>query len=209
MTLLNDLINRCPALAVCEPDIQNAIRLLIKTFRDGGKLLMCGNGGSASDCEHIVGELMKDFMVSRKIPENTRKKILASAPGNGEYIAEHLQGALPAISLTSHMSFISAFSNDKAADLAFAQQVYGYGKPEDCFMGLSTSGNSKNIVYAAETAKALEIKTIALTGATGGVLGGVCDVVIKSPSHITPIIQEHHVSIYHTVCMILEETFFL
>ena len=208
MTLLNDLMNRCPGLIVCKLDIQSAVELLTKTYQDGGKLLLCGNGGSSSDCEHIVGELMKNFMVNRKITESARKKFLASASRNGEYIANHLQGALPAISLGSHTSLVSAFSNDTAADLAFAQQVYGYGKPEDCFLGISTSGNSANIVYAAETAKALGLKTIALTGAAGGMLGEVCDVAIKAPSNVTPHVQEHHVSIYHTVCMILEETFF-
>ena len=207
MKPLNDMLEKYPALTVCEEDIQKAFALIKETYKTGGKLLLCGNGGSSADSEHIVGELMKSFMKTRKIPDEIRAKIKKSAK-HWEYISQNLQGALPAISLVSQSSIISAFSNDVAADIVFAQQVYGYAKPNDCFIGISTSGNAKNILYAAETAKAMDMKTIALTGISGGELKGVCDVTIKAPSSVTPEIQEYHLPIYHTLCMMIEQEFF-
>ena len=189
-----------------EEDLEKAFSLIKDTYKNGGKLLVCGNGGSAADSEHIVGELMKGFMLNRKIPAEARQKFKATE--NGDYISNNLQGALPAISLVSQSAIISAFANDVAADMAFAQQVYGYGKPGDSFLGLSTSGNAKNVIYAAETAKALGLHTIALTGQTGGHLQNICDVTIKAPSQSTPIIQEYHLPIYHKLCMMLEAEFF-
>ena len=207
MKPLTDMLEKYPALAPCQADIQKAFAFIKDTYKNGGKLLICGNGGSAADSEHIVGELMKGFMKSRKIPNEIRDKIKKSA-NHWEYISQNLQGALPAISLVSQSSIISAFSNDVAADMVFAQQVYGYAKPGDCLIGISTSGNAKNILYAAETAKAFDMKTIALTGESGGKLKEVCDVTIKAPSNNTPEIQEYHLPIYHTLCMMIEEEFF-
>ena len=207
MEPLTDMLKKYPALASCKADIQKAFALIKETYKAGGKLLICGNGGSAADSEHIVGELMKGFMKSRKIPNEVQDKIKKQAL-NWEYISQNLQGALPAISLVSQSSIISAFSNDVAADMVFAQQVYGYAKPGDCLIGISTSGNAKNILYAAETAKAMDMKTIALTGESGGKLKGVCDVAIKAPSSSTPEIQEYHLPIYHTLCMMIEREFF-
>jgi len=202
------MIKEHPALVVCEENILQAYELLKITYEKGGKVLVCGNGGSAADSEHIVGELMKGFMLPRKIPANMQAKIKLAAATNGDYISDNLQGALPAISLVSQSAIISAYANDIAADMIFAQQVYGYGKAEDCFIGLSTSGNAKNVLYAAETAKALGLKTIAFTGQSGGMLKDVCDVTIRVPSDSTPRIQEYHLPIYHTLCMMVEEAFF-
>ena len=189
-------------------DLEKAFSLIKATYQNGGKLLVCGNGGSAADSEHIVGELMKGFMLNRKISGHVRKKIKEVSKGNGDYISDNLQGALPAISLVSQSALISAFSNDVAPDMVFAQQVFGYGKPGDSLLGLSTSGNSKNVVYAAETAKAMGLYTIAFTGEDGGILKDICDCTIKAPSPCTPIIQEYHLPIYHRLCMMLEEEFF-
>ena len=191
-----------------QESLDKAFLLLKATYKGGGKLLVCGNGGSAADSEHIVGELMKGFMLSRKIPQGMRGKITSVAKANGNYISNNLQGALPAISLVSQSALISAYSNDMAPDMVFAQQVYGYGRQGDTFLGLSTSGNSKNVVYAAETAKALGMNTIAFTGKSGGLLKDICDCTIAAPSEITPVIQEYHLPIYHKLCMMLEEEFF-
>ena len=204
---LKNMITRYPALAVCEKDIQKAFELIGKSYKNNGKLLVCGNGGSAADSGHIVGELMKGFMLKREIPEEIKQKIYKMAP-NGAYICQNLQGALPAVSLVSEFPLITAFANDMAADMIFAQQVYGHGKAGDCLICISTSGNAKNVLYAAETAKAIDMNTIALTGELGGDLKKICDVSICAPSNVTPEIQEYHLPIYHTLCMMLEEEFF-
>ena len=208
MEALMALLRKYPALEICKADIEKAFLLIKDTYQKGGKLLVCGNGGSAADSEHIVGELMKGFMLDRKISESTRVRIKEVSETNGDYISDNLQGALPAISLVSHSALISAFSNDIAPDMIFAQQVFGYGKPGDSFLGLSTSGNSKNVIYAAETARALGMHTIAFTGKSGGSLKQICDCTILAPSKSTPAIQEYHLPIYHTLCMMLEYEFF-
>ena len=209
MEVLTNLLHKYPALDVCKADIGKAFLLIKDTYQRGGKLLVCGNGGSAADSEHIVGELMKGFMLDRKISESARAKIKEVSKVNGDYIGENLQGALPAISLVSHTALISAFSNDMAPDMIFAQQVFGYGKPEDSFLGLSTSGNSKNVIYAAETAKAIGMHTIAFTGKSGGSLKDICDCTVLVPSESTPVIQEYHLPVYHALCMMLECEFFM
>ena len=208
MQALSNMLAEHPALIPCRKDIEAAFTILKTTYENGGKALVCGNGGSAADSEHIVGELMKGFMLARKLPEEICNKIKAASGGNGDYICNNLQGALPAISLVSQSALISAFSNDIAADMVFAQQVYGYGKAGDSFIGLSTSGNAKNVLYAAQVAKAVGLKTIAFTGQTGGALKDVCDVCICVPSTITPRVQEYHLPVYHTLCVMLEEVFF-
>ena len=161
MSQLYDMLRKYLSLVECETSILSAFTLIKETYQNGGKLLICGNGRSSADSEHIVGELMKEFILKRKIPESDSAKIKAASNANGEYICANLQGALPAISLVSQSSIISAYSNDVASDMVFAQQVYGYAKQGDCFIGISTSGSSKNVVYAAETAKAMSMKTIA------------------------------------------------
>jgi len=191
-----------------QKELEKAFELISDTYRNGGKLLVCGNGGSAADSEHIVGELMKGFMLRREIPAEMREKLRAASEANGDYIGDNLQGALPAISLVSQTSIMTAFANDVAADMVFAQQVYGYGRPGDSFLGLSTSGNSKNVILAAEVAKALGMHTIAFTGQSGGRLKEICDCTLCAPSDITPTIQEHHLPMYHALCMMLEKEFF-
>ena len=205
---LNNMLIKYPALTCCKADIEKAYLMIKETFANGGKVLVCGNGGSAADSEHIVGELMKGFMQPRKMPDTMREKFNKGC-ANAEYLCYNLQGALPAISLVSHTSLMTAFSNDVAPDMVFAQQVFGYAKPGDCFIGLSTSGNSQNVILAADVAKVMDAKTIAFTGRTGGKLAGACDVTIKAPSDSTPEIQEYHLPIYHTICMMVERDFFV
>ena len=205
---MNEMLKKHPLLAICKEDILEAFSIMSKSFHGGGKLLVCGNGGSAADSEHIVGELMKGFLQRRKIPDSARKKIMEVSPENGALISERLQSALPAISLVSQTSLVSAFANDVDPSLVFAQQVYGYGKAGDVFFGISTSGNSKNVLYAAEVAKAMGLKTIALTGESGGLLKNICDCTIKAPSSSTSEIQEFHLPIYHNLCLMLETEFF-
>ena len=211
---VDTLIARYPALDVCGTDIRAAIEALVNSYRAGGKLIVCGNGGSASDAEHIVGELMKGFLLPRHLDEHILAKLHeacdATDPRTVDYFMQNLQGALPAISLPSQLAISTAFSNDQAPDLTFAQQVLGLGKPEDVLIGITTSGNSKNILYAFRLAKALGLTTIALTGASGGncVTGGYADIVIKAPEEETFKIQEYHLPIYHTICIAVEEEFF-
>ena len=208
------LIARYPALESCAADIRAAIAALCACYRAGGKLIVCGNGGSAADAEHIVGELMKGFLLPRHLDENILAKLHeacdATDPMTIDYFMQNLQGALPAISLPSQLAISTAFSNDQAPDLTFAQQVLGLGKPEDVLIGITTSGNSKNVLYAFRMAKALGLTTIALTGASGGncVTGGYADIVIKAPEEETFKIQEYHLPIYHTICIAVEEEFF-
>ena len=211
---VDTLIARYPALEVCGTDIRASIEALVTSYRAGGKLIVCGNGGSASDAEHIVGELMKGFLLPRHLDEHILAKLHeacdATDPRTVDYFMQNLQGALPAISLPSQLAISTAFSNDQAPDLTFAQQVLGLGKPEDVLLGITTSGNSSNVLYAFRMAKALGLTTIALTGASGGkcVTGGYADIVIKAPDDETYKIQEYHLPIYHTLCIAVEEEFF-
>ena len=211
---VDTLIARYPALAVCAADVRAAVETLVDSWRAGGKLIVCGNGGSASDAEHIVGELMKGFLLPRRLGEDLLEKLHAvcdaTDPKTVDYLMQNLQGALPAISLPSQLAISTAFSNDQAPDLTFAQQVLGLGKPEDVLLGITTSGNSKNVLYAFRMAKALGMKTIALTGASGGkcVSGGYADITIKAPADETYMIQEYHLPSYHALCIAVEEEFF-
>lgn len=205
---LNQLIVKYPDLEPCHSDIQEAFEAIKQSFEQGGKMLLAGNGGSAADCEHVVGELMKGFMSPRQLPNNQRAKLMMHGEEQGAYLADHLQGALPAISLVSHTAYATAFNNDVAADMVFAQQVFGYGRPEDTLVVFSTSGNSSNIVHAVQVAKSIGVTTIALTGEGGGRLKELCDVMIRVPYRSTPDIQERHLPIYHVLCMMLEEAFF-
>ena len=211
---VDTLITRYPALAACAADVRAAVEALVDSYRAGGKLIVCGNGGSASDAEHIVGELMKGFLLPRHLGEDLLEKLHETCdvidPRTVDYFMQNLQGALPAISLPSQLAICTAFSNDQAPDLTFAQQVLGLGKSEDVLLGITTSGNSKNVLYAFRMAKALGLKTIALTGASGGkcVTGGYADITIKAPADETYMIQEYHLPIYHTLCIAVEEEFF-
>ena len=205
---LNLLIERYPKLAVCKEDIKNAYDLLEAAYSNGRKLLVCGNGGSASDSEHIVGELMKEFKLKRKVYSDQAAALKEIDPELGQVLADNLQGALPAICLTGHSSLTTAFMNDANADLVFAQQVNGYGKAGDVFLGISTSGNSKNVLYAAVNAKAKGLKVIGLTGAKESKLMKYADVCIRVPETETYKIQEFHLPVYHCLCLMLEEKFF-
>ena len=205
---LNLLIGRYPQLDVCKEDVKTAYELLEAAYRNGRKLLVCGNGGSASDSEHIVGELMKEFKFKRKVYSDQATALKAIDPELGQVLADNLQGALPAICLTGHSSLTTAFMNDANADLVFAQQVNGYGKPGDVFLGISTSGNSKNVLYAAVNAKAKGLKVIGLTGAKESKLMKYADVCIRVPEIETYKIQEYHLPVYHCLCLMLEEKFF-
>ena len=203
---LEDLIISYPELKSVKNAVFKAYLMLKHSYENQGKLLLAGNGGSAADCEHIVGELMKGFVSKRTLSQSSKHRL--EMAGDNGYLGQYLQGALPAISLVSHSALMTAFSNDVAPDLVFAQQVYGYGNPEDVFLGISTSGNSKNIVEAMVVAKSLGLKTIALTGNSGGKLKEIADVIINVPYEETYKIQERHLPVYHTLCLMLEEEFF-
>lgn len=205
---LDYLVERYPQLEVCKSEIYKAYELMEEAYRKGRKLLVCGNGGSASDSEHIVGELMKEFKLKRKIFSEQASALKAIDPELGQVLADNLQGALPAISLTGHPSLQTAYMNDAVPELVFAQQVNGYGKPGDVFLGISTSGNSKNVLYAAVNAKAKGLKVIGLTGSKENKLMKYADVCIRVPETETYKIQELHLPVYHCLCLMLEDKFF-
>lgn len=202
------LYDRYPILKNCREDIEKALQLMYTTYKSGAKILVCGNGGSCADCEHIVGELMKGFLNRRKIGNDFLGKLNQLHIDDAEYIANHIQGALPAISLPSQSAIISAFANDVAADMVYAQMVYGYGRENDLLICLSTSGNSKNVVNAAKTAKAIGVKTLALTGEKESRLSKLCDVTIRVPESETYKVQELHLPVYHYLCAEIEHKFF-
>lgn len=206
--MLDKFIEKHNDLLGCKEEIDSAYQLLCECYSSGGKVLIAGNGGSSSDAEHIVGELMKGFLLKRELKEEERNTLVALDETNGKYLETHLQGALPAISLSSHSSLATAISNDVNGDMIFAQQIQGYGRKGDVFLAISTSGNSRNVVLAAIVAKARGMKVIGLTGAGGGEVAQKADVCIKAPSKETYEIQEYHIAIYHFLCLMLEKTFF-
>lgn len=205
---IDHLIDRYPKLIVCREDIIKAYDTLETAYSSGRKLLVSGNGGSASDSEHIVGELMKEFKLKRKVYGKQAEALKEIDAELGQTLADNLQGALPAISLTGHSSLTTAFMNDAMPELVFAQQVNGYGKPGDVYLGISTSGNSKNVLYAAVAAKSKGLKVIGLTGANESKLMKYSDVCIRVPETETYKVQELHLPVYHCLCMMLEEHFF-
>ena len=205
---LNRLIDRYPKLIVCREDIASAYKILETAYSSGRKLLVCGNGGSASDSEHIVGELMKEFKLKRRVFSEQTVALKEIDPEMGQVLADNLQGALPAISLTGHSALTTAFMNDAVPELVFAQQVNGYGRPGDVFLGISTSGNSKNVLFAAVNAKAKGLKVIGLTGAKENKMMQYADVCIRVPETETYKIQELHLPVYHCLCLMLEEYFY-
>lgn len=202
------LTNRYPALGSVKNEIAEAYCLLAESYKNGGKLLVAGNGGSAADAEHIVGELMKGFKLPRKPDVDFADKLVRENKELGTVLAENLQGALPAIALDGHPALSTAYMNDCEPLLCFAQQVNGYGKAGDVFLGISTSGNSKNVLYAATTAHAKGMKVIGLTGAKNSKLEQMSDVCIKVPQTETYMIQELHLPVYHCLCLMLEDKFF-
>lgn len=207
---IDELVKRYPALEVCRESIQKVYHILEECYLTGHKLLIAGNGGSCSDSEHIVGELMKGFKDSRKLDEKLQAKLIEIDPVRGAELAVRLQGALPAIALDGHQGLNTAFVNDvdNGGLLTYSQQIMGFGNPGDVFLGISTSGNSKNVAYACVTAKAKGLKVVGLTGKDGGNLAKVADAAIIAPSNETFEIQEYHLPIYHCLCLMLEEKFF-
>lgn len=205
---MQELISRYPSLEICKDSIIKAKEAIISCYEKGGKLLLCGNGGSCADCEHIVGELMKGFLKKRPISEKQKDFMKSNCEDITDDVLDRLQGALPAIALPSCTALNSAFCNDVDPDLIYAQGVLGLGKKEDVLVAISTSGNSKNVLKAAQVAKALGITVISLTGKDGGKLRFVSDVCIIAPEHDTYKIQELHLPIYHTLCAEVEAHFF-
>lgn len=203
-----NLFYRYPALWCCEAEIGAAIEQFLTCFMAGGKLLVCGNGGSASDSEHIVGELMKTFMLDRPLDAEMQKKLRETYPEQAEKMISNLQRALPAISLVSETALMTAYTNDNSAEMAFAQQVLSYGQSGDLLLAITTSGNSENVLNAARVARVIGVKVIGLTGENGGKLRALTDICVCAPSLITYQIQEYHLPIYHCLCACVENEMF-
>lgn len=206
--MLNELLERYPALKCIENDISSAADMLIEGFRGGNKLLLCGNGGSCADCEHIVGELMKGFLDLRPLTDGQKKQMKENCPDINDGYLSKLQRAVPAISLPSFTALNTAFCNDVDPELVFAQSLMGLGNQNDMLICISTSGNSANVVAAAKTAKALGLKTIGLTGKSGGKLKEICDVCLCVPETETFKVQELHLPVYHYLCAKVEKEIF-
>lgn len=206
--MINELIERYPSLAVCRGDIEAAKDVLIDCYEKGGKLLLCGNGGSSADCDHIVGELMKGFMKKRRLDEKSKAQMKENFSKIDDKILNGLQGGLPAISLPSACALNSAFCNDEDPELVFAQGVFALGKKNDVLVAISTSGNSCNVVAAAKVAKAIGMTVVGLAGQSGGELVKISDVCICVPECETYKVQELHLPIYHFLCAEVEKRFF-
>jgi len=202
---IGHLIERYPVLDDIKDELCSAGRCLIETARRKGKILLCGNGGSAADADHIVGELMKSFVKFRPLPDDTVKSLLENDPQMGKDLANQLQDGIPAIALTQHEALSTAFSNDVNPYFGFAQQLAVLGRENDLFWGISTSGNSKNIVYAAVTAKAKGMKVLGMTGQDGGQLAQYCDICLRVPEVETFKVQELHLPVYHALCLMVED----
>ena len=210
--ILNNLVLRLPTLASIQHQIAQAAEMLIDTYNRGGKVLICGNGGSAADSEHIAGELLKGFMLRRPLPDQLRRDITSRLAERGQKLADdvlpRLQMGLPAVSLVSQVAVGSAIANDLGADLVYAQQTLALGRPGDLLIGLSTSGNALNVVQAIRLAGGLAIKTLAMTGSSGGLLEQAADLCLKMPADSTPLVQELHLPVYHALCEIIEQYFY-
>lgn len=205
---IDKLLKRYPVLESCRENIINAYVIMEECYEQDGKLLIAGNGGSAADSEHIAGELMKRFKSPRPVPADFAEKLKAVDPIRGEELAKNLERGLMAIPLVAHEALSTAYINDVDGLGVFAQQLYGFGRPGDVFLGISTSGNSKNVMSATVVARALGMKVIGLTGTKGGELGKAADVVVKVPETETYMIQELHLPVYHCWCLMLEDKFF-
>ena len=205
--ILKELVAHYGALACVENDIRAAYEALHTCFATGGRVYLCGNGGSAADCEHMAGELLKCFKLPRPMTDEF-KAVLREYGEDGAVLAENLEGGLPVVSLTGHVAFSTAFQNDNTPALVFAQQVNAYGNAGDVLVVFSTSGNSKNCVYATVCAKAKGMKVITLTGGSGGKLAPMSDIAITVPAKETYQVQEYHLPVYHCLCAMLEEEFF-
>lgn len=201
----NDLFIRYPELEILKESVQEIYVLLCHCYKNQGKILICGNGGSASDAEHMTAELMKGFLLPRQL---NSANLLNFDPKDERDMTLRLQQGLSAISLNSQMALMTAILNDIGADMIFAQQVFVYGQKDDIFIGFSTSGNSKNIINAVKVAKAKGMKTVIFTGKSGGRVKSITDYILPVPEEAVYKIQDYHLPIYHTLCAMLEETFF-
>ena len=203
---ITELISRYPKLSILDKQLKQSVEQLIRCYSAGNKIMVCGNGGSAADALHIVGELMKAFVCKRKLSEEWQKTF--SKLPDGKYISQNLQMAFPAISLVNEAGLLTAYANDVAPDMNFAQQVFGQGSAGDILFAISTSGNSENVLYAAEVAKAKSIQVIALTGQSGGKLREYADLLINVPETETFKVQELHLPVYHALCLAVEAEFY-
>ena len=201
MDAINELVLSFENLRMLEDEVRTSANLITESFSNGNKLLICGNGGSCADCEHISGEMVKQFAKERPLNPEIVEKL-------GPELSSELHGGLPALSLPSMIGFHTAFNNDNNSEFAFAQQVVAFGKANDVLWGISTSGNSKNVLHAVKTAKALGLKTIGLTGENGGELSQIADITIKAPADNVARIQELHLPIYHAICAFVEDKLF-
>ena len=208
LAAVDQLLGRYPALQVCRQELLDAVTAICESYRSGHKLIACGNGGSAADAEHIVGELMKGFLLPRHLAPAMRARMQQVCPDEADYFMDNLQGALPALSMVNQVALNTAFANDQAPDLSFAQQLLGMGEAGDILLAISTSGNSTNVVYAVQMAKVKDVKSIVLTGKSGGRLKDLADIVICVPEDETYRIQEYHLPIYHMLCIAAENEFF-
>jgi D-sedoheptulose 7-phosphate isomerase len=206
--ILNLLCDRHPLLISVKNTIGEAAEMIIDCYSSGGKLLVCGNGGSCSDSEHLVGELMKSFEFQRPVRKDIVEKLSKVSPERGKYLAQKLESGLPAISLSSQTALTTAICNDIDPNLVFAQQVIGYGRNKDVLIAISTSGNSQNVLDACITAKAMNLKVIGLTGMTGGKMKQYCDILVNVPEKRTAYVQELHLPVLHTLCLLVENHFF-
>ena len=205
--ILQRLLEDNPALAPLRSGLLDAYALLKGAFELGGKLLLCGNGGSAADADHIVGELMKGFLKRRPLTAEERA-LLDDTPDMPAGFADRLQGALPALSLNTHGALLSAYANDVDASMVYAQQVWALGQGGDALLALSTSGNSRNVVNAVHAARAKGLRTLAITGEKESALSALCDVTLRLPSAETYRVQEYTLPVYHALCALLEAAFF-
>jgi len=208
MDYIAQLIERYPVLASVENEIRTAYQVLERAYTNHKKLLVGGNGGSCADAEHIVGELMKGFVKKREIPKTMQERLLGLDQELGKQLANGLQSSLRAIAITGHAGLSTAFANDVDPEMTYAQQVNGYGDEGDVLLAISTSGNSKNLIYAALTARAKNMPVVLLSGKDGGKLRAIADVSIVVPNQKTYQIQELHLPIYHALCLQLEDKFF-
>lgn len=208
VTVLSDLVERYPRLKAKKEVIIKAADMIASCFKNGGKLLVCGNGGSSSDSDHIVGELMKGFERRRCLTENLKSELIRTDEERGRYLAEKLQQGVPAISLSAHAGLMTAVANDTDASLIFAQQVVSYGNQGDVLLALSTSGNSQNVMDAIITARSKRMTVIGLTGESGGKMGPMCNILINVPEKNTALVQELHLPVYHAICRLIEMELF-
>ena len=209
MNHIDTLITRYPALAACRKELDHALDLMLTMYEKGGKLLACGNGGSAADASHIVGELMKGFLLKRPMTAEEKARFENALGEDSIPFAEKLQRGIPAIALDTASALLTAYANDVDADLIYAQQVFAYAREGDLFLGISTSGNSKNVVNAAKTAKAMGLPSIALTGARDSALSALCTCTIRVPETETFKVQELHLPVYHALCAEIEARLFI